>query len=200
MKMRGFEAKRARKFTRTSPPEHYHGISSPYGFCAPCLSRTWSQSGPTSSSQQGGRFACVPRIGLQTPCVGLSPSTVSSADRCEEWLKKRGPSVFPISKPYSETPSICPEHCWLSRANVRLNIAIPILFQKNPRAHKHKIGTPPPPRKPISPPPPKKRNFMGMEVFLRKERILSRRPCNWRGHFRPRIAGKTFYGHESGRA
>ena len=34
-------------------------------------------------------------------------------------------------------------------------------FQKNPRAHKNKIGTPTPP-KPKIPPPPKTRNFMDM--------------------------------------
>ena len=33
---------------------------------------------------------CVVRV------LGLSPSTASSADWCQEWLKKRGPSVFPI--------------------------------------------------------------------------------------------------------
>ena len=43
--------------------------------------------------------------------------------------------------------------------------------QKNPRAHKNKIGTSPPP-KPNSPPPPKTRNFMDMEVFLQKEGIF----------------------------
>ena len=39
-------------------------------------------------------------------------------------------------------------------------------IQKNPRAHKNKIGTPPPPKK-----KPKTRNFMDM-VFLQKERIF----------------------------
>ena len=38
------------------------------------------------------------------------------------------------------------------------------LNQYNPRAHKTKIGTPPP-KKPQIPPPPKTRNFMGMEGF-----------------------------------
>ena len=34
------------------------------------------------------------------------------------------------------------------------------LLQKNPRAHKNKIGTPPSPN-PKYPPPPKRRNFVG---------------------------------------
>ena len=63
--------------------------------------------------------------------------------------------------------------------------------QKNPRAHKNRIGTPPP--KPKMPLPPKTRNFMDMEVFLRKERISSRRPSNWRSHFRPQNCGHEFY-------
>ena len=45
--------------------------------------------------------------------------------------------------------------------------------QKNPRAHKNKIG-PPPQKKQKT--PPKTRNFMGMEVFLQKERNFARRP------------------------
>ena len=44
--------------------------------------------------------------------------------------------------------------------------------QKNPRAHKNKIGTsPPPPQK-----PPLKRGILWTWVFLQKERIFSRRP------------------------
>ena len=43
--------------------------------------------------------------------------------------------------------------------------------QKNPRAHKNKIGTPPPP-KPKIPPPPKNEEFYGHRVFLQKERIF----------------------------
>ena len=43
--------------------------------------------------------------------------------------------------------------------------------QKNPRAHKNKIGTPPPP-KPKIPPPPKNEEFYGHGFFLRKERIF----------------------------
>ena len=40
-------------------------------------------------------------------------------------------------------------------------------FQKNPRAHKNKIGTPPPP-KTQNTPPPRTRNFMGMGFSCRK--------------------------------
>ena len=46
--------------------------------------------------------------------------------------------------------------------------------QKNPRAHKNKIGSPPP--KTQNAPPSKTRNFMDMEVFLQKESKNSRRP------------------------
>ena len=45
-------------------------------------------------------------------------------------------------------------------------------FRRIPRAHKNKIGTPPP-QNPKCPPP---LNFMRMEVFLRKESKNSRRP------------------------
>ena len=48
------------------------------------------------------------------------------------------------------------------------------IFQKNPRAHKNKIGTPPPQTK--IPPPPKNEEFMDMEGFLQKECIFSRCP------------------------
>ena len=46
------------------------------------------------------------------------------------------------------------------------------MIQKNPCAHKNKIGTSPPPKKKQNTPPSKTRNFMGMEVFLQKERIF----------------------------
>ena len=42
--------------------------------------------------------------------------------------------------------------------------------QKNPRAHKNKIGTPPPPKPKI--PPPLKRGILWTQVFLQKERIF----------------------------
>ena len=49
-----------------------------------------------------------------------------------------------------------------------------VMFQRNPRAHKNKIGTSPPPqkKKPNTPTPLKTRNLMGMSVFLQKERNL----------------------------
>ena len=37
---------------------------------------------------------------------------------------------------------------------------------------------------------------MGMAVFLQKERNFSRRPQNWRSHFRPQNCGQKFYGNE----
>ena len=42
--------------------------------------------------------------------------------------------------------------------------------QKNPRAHKNKIGTSPPPPQNQNPPPPKTRNFMDMDVFPAERR------------------------------
>ena len=45
--------------------------------------------------------------------------------------------------------------------------------QKNPRAHKNKIGTPPPKKPKI---PPKTRNFMDMEGFPAERRHFSRCP------------------------
>ena len=45
------------------------------------------------------------------------------------------------------------------------------LSQKNPRAHKNKIGTHPPP-KPQIPPPPKRRNFMDLGFSCRKNAFL----------------------------
>ena len=51
----------------------------------------------------------------------------------------------------------------LHRQNYR-----PDFYQKNPRAHKNKIGTPPPP-KPKIPPPSKTRNFMDMGFSCRTD-------------------------------
>ena len=52
------------------------------------------------------------------------------------------------------------------------SVAIAIL-QKNPRAHKNIIGTPPPPPKPKIPPPPLKRGILWTwPLFLQKERIF----------------------------
>ena len=72
-----------------------------------------------------------------------------------------------------------------------------LVFQsEKSRAHKNKVGTsPPPPQPKNTPPPPKTRNFMDIG-FLQKERIFSRRPSNWRSHFRPQNCGHEFYGHE----
>ena len=56
---------------------------------------------------------------------------------------------------------------------------------------KIKSALPPPPPK-----PPLKRGILWTRVFLQKERIFSRRPQNWRSHFRPQNCGHEFYGHE----
>ena len=49
--------------------------------------------------------------------------------------------------------------------------------QKNPRAHKNKIGLPPPPpQNPNTPPHPKTRNFMDIGFFLAERAHFSRRP------------------------
>ena len=70
-------------------------------------------------------------------------------------------------------------------------------FQKNPRAHKNKIGTSPPPQNPT---PPKTRNFMDMGFPAERTQsffFFSRRPWNWRSHFRPQNCGHEFYGHKA---
>ena len=64
--------------------------------------------------------------------------------------------------------------------------------QKNPHAHKNKIGTSTPPLKKPRTPPSERRNYMGMGVFQQKEPKNARRPQNWCSHFRPRIAGGNF--------
>ena len=61
-------------------------------------------------------------------------------------------------------PTICPLQPW----------HVPYV-QKNPRAHKNKIGTPPPP-KPKIPPPPKNEEFYGHGFFLAERTHFSRRP------------------------
>ena len=52
----------------------------------------------------------------------------------------------------------------------------PVIFggkgQKNPRAHKNKIGSPPPPPKNPKYPPPLKRGILWTWFFLQKERIF----------------------------
>ena len=53
-------------------------------------------------------------------------------------------------------------HCWVwgqERSRDGDHQINHLTFQKNPRAHKNKIGTPPPPKDPKYP-PPKTRNFM----------------------------------------
>ena len=58
--------------------------------------------------------------------------------------------------------------------------------QKNPRAHKKRIGTSPPKKKTQIPAPPPKRGILWAWRFsCRKKAVFSRRPSNWRSHFRP---------------
>ena len=67
------------------------------------------------------------------------------------------------------------------------------ITQKNPRAHKNKIGTPSPKKTQI-PPPPKTRNFVDMGFLLQKERIcpgVHKIDAPISG---PRIADKNFTG------
>ena len=63
--------------------------------------------------------------------------------------------------------------------------------QKNPHAHKNKIGTLPPPN-PKPPPPPKTRNFMDMGFFLQRERIFPGIHKIGAAISGPRIADKRF--------
>ena len=60
------------------------------------------------------------------------------------------------------------------------------LFQKNPRAHKNKIGTSP---------PPQNEEFYGHGFFLQKERIFPGAHKIGAAISGPRIAGRKFYGH-----
>ena len=69
-----------------------------------------------------------------------------------------------VSLPWSENPNL-------------------LKYQKNPRAHKNKIGTSPPPPHAYTPPPqnpkyppPLNEEFYGHGVFLQKERNFSRHP------------------------
>ena len=68
-------------------------------------------------------------------------------------------------------------------------------YQKNPRAHKNKIGTSPPQKK-TNTPPPIKRGIYGHGFFLQKERIFPGAHKIGAAISGPRIADKTFYGHE----
>ena len=62
--------------------------------------------------------------------------------------------------------------------------------QKNPRAHKNKIGTSPPPKTKI--PPPLKRGILWTRVFLQKERIFPGVHKIGAAISGPRIADKNF--------
>ena len=66
-------------------------------------------------------------------------------------------------------------------------------LSENPRAHKNKNRHSPPQKTQNT--PPKTRNFMDM-VFLAERTHFSRRPKNWRSHFRPQNCGQKIYGHE----
>ena len=64
-----------------------------------------------------------------------------------------------------------------------------VISQKNPRAHKNKIGTPPaPPQNPKYPPPPLKRGILWTWVFPAERTHFSRRPPI----SGPRIADNNF--------
>ena len=69
------------------------------------------------------------------------------------------------------------------------------LCQKNPRAHKNKIGTSPPPPKTQSTHPPLKRGILWTWLFPQNGRIFQASK-KWRSHFRPQNCGQKFYGHE----
>ena len=68
-------------------------------------------------------------------------------------------------------------------------------FQKNPRAHKDKIGTYPPPPK-NSKYPPLKRGSLWALLFLQNGRIFPGAHQIGATISGPRIAGKQFCGHE----
>ena len=68
------------------------------------------------------------------------------------------------------------------------------IYQKNPCAHKNRIGTPPPPKTQNT--PPLKRGILWAWVFPAERKHFSRGPYIGTAISGPRIAGKTFYGHE----
>ena len=63
-------------------------------------------------------------------------------------------------------------------------------------AHKIESALPPPPKNPKYPPPPKTRNFMGKGFSCRKKRIFPGAHKIGAAFSGPRVADKTFYGHE----
>ena len=107
---------------------------------------------------------------------------------CAEWPTKFLPKFFQIYHSMS-----C---CWRFKGAPRKYQQL-FQTQKNPRAHKNKIGTPPPcPPKPKIPPPPKTRNFMDMGFSCRTDAFFPGVHKIWRSHFRPQNCGQKFYGHK----
>ena len=71
------------------------------------------------------------------------------------------------------------------------------ISQKNPRAHKNKIGTSPPQKKNQNTPPPLKRGILWTWLFfLQKERIFPGAHRIGAAISGPRIAGRNFDGRE----
>ena len=107
------------------------------------------------------------------------PSVSDRARKLRPWSEKNSDQNpdHPRLCIYQGKEKLRPWSEFLGRENSDHGLSLGCFCQKNLRAHKSKIGTPPP-QNPKSPPPPgpKTRNFMDMEVFLQKESKNSRRP------------------------
>ena len=117
-----------------------------------------------------GRFPSL--MGRLPTLVGLCPECLSGP--FSSW---KSPGKQPIKKRGIKR--------FLSKIDL-----LSCFYQKNPHAHKNKIGTSTPPsKKPQPPPPPKRRNFMGMGFSSKKSQKM---PCAHEicgAIFGPRIAG-----------
>ena len=129
---------------------------------------------------------------------GHTPRGFVLSDRAFPALSGSHTFKNPPSEKFSKNPFSCtvrPEKLPTQLLNLSN-------YQKIPRAHKNRIGTPPPraPPKKIQniPPLPKTRNFMGMERFPAERKQKFQVPHKIGAAFSsPRIAGpKKIYGHE----
>ena len=80
-----------------------------------------------------------------------------------------------------------------SRQGCKFRCSLVAFHQKNPRAHKNKIGTlPPPPQNPKNPPPPKTRNFYGYGFSCRTDAFFQASIKIGAAISGPRIADTNF--------
>ena len=97
----------------------------------------------------------------------------------------------PQGHPFTERPALI-----LQKDKIHIR-GVVAATQNNPRAHKIKIGTsPPPPQKRTKIPPPQNEELYGHGFLLQKERIFPGAHKIGAAISGPRIAGGNFYGHE----